>query len=261
MNSAASCVLPVPPWAAGAASVSAPWVSTAVWPGNRPERRSAPVSERWKYGSASGGMMPDTRSPEGGGAPARCATTLTASPREHEVARLPSCTCSAVRHMGMLVAVPAPDQYIAKSALAGCLISLAPTAISRASSPFPSAITTPRRFSRRSRAPACRKAGRARFRSAITSGSGGVTVHLVSEQDYQRRTIWDVIGKIKGSEYPDEWVVAGNHRDAWVYGAVDPSSGTAAMLEAVHGVGELLRKAGSRSAPSSSAVGTPRRKD
>ena len=66
MNSAASCVLPVPPWAAGAASVSAPWVSTAVWPGNRPERRSAPVSERWKYGSASGGMMPDTRSPEGG---------------------------------------------------------------------------------------------------------------------------------------------------------------------------------------------------
>ena len=40
---------------------------------------------------------------------------------------------------------------------------------------------------------------------------------------------------------PDEWVVAGNHRDAWVYGAVDPNSGTAAMLEAVHGIGELLK--------------------
>jgi len=72
-------------------------------------------------------------------------------------------------------------------------------------------------------------------------GPGGVKVHLVSEQDYQRRIIWDVIGKIKGSEFPDDWVVAGNHRDAWVYGAVDPSSGTASMLEAVHGIGALIR--------------------
>jgi N-acetylated-alpha-linked acidic dipeptidase len=46
---------------------------------------------------------------------------------------------------------------------------------------------------------------------------------------------------VKGTEYPDEWVVAGNHRDAWVYGAVDPNSGTATMLEAVHGIGALLR--------------------
>jgi len=72
-------------------------------------------------------------------------------------------------------------------------------------------------------------------------GPGGVKVHLVSEQDYQRRTIWDVVGKIKGADFPDEWVVAGNHRDAWVYGAVDPNSGTAAMLEAVHGIGALLK--------------------
>ena len=73
-------------------------------------------------------------------------------------------------------------------------------------------------------------------------GPGGVTVHLVSDQDYQRRTIWDVIGKIPGTQDPDAWVVTGNHRDAWVYGAVDPSSGTAAMLETVHGIGELLRR-------------------
>ena len=73
-------------------------------------------------------------------------------------------------------------------------------------------------------------------------GPGGVGVHLVSKQDYQRRTIWDVIGKIKGSDYPDEWVINGNHRDAWVYGAVDPNSGTAAMLEAVHGIGALLKQ-------------------
>jgi len=49
-----------------------------------------------------------------------------------------------------------------------------------------------------------------------------------------------VIGKIPGAKYPNETVVIGNHRDAWVYGAVDPNSGTAAMLEAVHGMGELL---------------------
>jgi len=73
-------------------------------------------------------------------------------------------------------------------------------------------------------------------------GPGGEKVHLVSQQDYQRRIIWDVIGKIEGSQEPDAWVVVGNHRDAWVYGAVDPNSGTAAMLEAAHGIGTLLRQ-------------------
>src|SRR5207237_5458486 len=47
--------------------------------------------------------------------------------------------------------------------------------------------------------------------------------------------------KVRGDEFPDEWVVGGNHRDAWVYGAVDPNSGTAAMLEAADGIGELLK--------------------
>ncbi|MGD0939434.1 MAG: M28 family metallopeptidase [Terracidiphilus sp.] len=81
-----------------------------------------------------------------------------------------------------------------------------------------------------------------RYHIGQTEGSGSVKVHLVSVQDYQRRIIWDVIGKVKGAEYPDDWVVVGNHRDAWVYGAVDPGSGTAAMLESVHGIGVLLRQ-------------------
>jgi N-acetylated-alpha-linked acidic dipeptidase len=81
-----------------------------------------------------------------------------------------------------------------------------------------------------------------RYHVGQAGGAGSVKVHLVSQQDYQRRIIWDVIGKIKGAEYPNEWVVAGNHRDAWVYGAVDPSSGTAAMLESVHGIGALLHE-------------------
>jgi N-acetylated-alpha-linked acidic dipeptidase len=72
-------------------------------------------------------------------------------------------------------------------------------------------------------------------------GAGPVRVKMHLKQDYQFRTLWDVIGRVRGSEFPDEWVVAGNHRDAWVYGAVDPNSGTAAMLETVHGIGELLK--------------------
>lgn len=73
-------------------------------------------------------------------------------------------------------------------------------------------------------------------------GPGGVKVHLVLKQDYQLRTIWDVVGTIKGSRYPNEWVIAGNHRDAWVYGAVDPNSGTASMLEAARSIGALLKQ-------------------
>ena len=73
------------------------------------------------------------------------------------------------------------------------------------------------------------------------TGPGPVRVKIHLKQDYQYRTIWDVTGKVQGTEAPDDWVVAGNHRDAWVYGAVDPNSGTAAMLEALHGIGELLK--------------------
>jgi N-acetylated-alpha-linked acidic dipeptidase len=72
-------------------------------------------------------------------------------------------------------------------------------------------------------------------------GPGPVRVKLHLKQDYQLRTIWDVIGTARGNTWPDALVIAGNHRDAWVYGAVDPGSGTAAMIEAVHGVGALLK--------------------
>ncbi len=72
-------------------------------------------------------------------------------------------------------------------------------------------------------------------------GAGLVTVHMRIVNDARLRTIWDVIGKIPGATDPRHWVIAGNHRDAWVYGAADPSSGTAAMLETVHGLGVLLR--------------------
>ncbi len=77
-------------------------------------------------------------------------------------------------------------------------------------------------------------------------GTGAVKVHMDLKQDYALRTIWDVTGTIDpdpaSKEDPNAWVVAGNHRDAWVYGAVDPNSGTAAMLETAHGLGELLKQ-------------------
>lgn len=73
-------------------------------------------------------------------------------------------------------------------------------------------------------------------------GAGKVKVHMALKQDYAFRTIWDVIGKTPGKEYPEDWVIAGNHRDAWVFGTVDPNSGTAAMLEAVRGIGALLKQ-------------------
>jgi len=72
-------------------------------------------------------------------------------------------------------------------------------------------------------------------------GPGPVRVHVKLVQNYRYTTIWNVIGSIRGNSEPESLVVAGNHRDAWVYGAVDPSSGTAAMLETVHGIGELLK--------------------
>jgi len=77
------------------------------------------------------------------------------------------------------------------------------------------------------------------FTYHVGPGPSKIKMHL--KQDYQYRTLWDVIGKVRGTELPEEWVVAGNHRDAWVYGAVDPNSGTASMLESVHGIAALLK--------------------
>lgn len=67
------------------------------------------------------------------------------------------------------------------------------------------------------------------------------TVHLKLNFDWQIRPIYDVIAKIKGSEFPNEWVMRGNHHDAWVNGAGDPLSGQAAMLEEARSIGELMK--------------------
>jgi N-acetylated-alpha-linked acidic dipeptidase len=73
-------------------------------------------------------------------------------------------------------------------------------------------------------------------------GPGPAKLHLVIKNDKEVRSIWNVVGRIRGSERPDEWVVLGNHRDAWVFGGVDPSSGSASLMETTRAFGELKRK-------------------
>lgn len=72
--------------------------------------------------------------------------------------------------------------------------------------------------------------------------SGAVRVHLKVDMDTSIKPYTVVEARIRGSELPDEWVLIGNHRDAWVHGGVDPVSGTAAMLELTHDLGELKRR-------------------
>ena len=72
-------------------------------------------------------------------------------------------------------------------------------------------------------------------------GTDDLKVHLKTDMDYQIRKIWNVVARIEGNEERDRWVIMGNHRDAWTFGAVDPNSGTTAMLEAARGFGQLLK--------------------
>jgi N-acetylated-alpha-linked acidic dipeptidase len=71
-------------------------------------------------------------------------------------------------------------------------------------------------------------------------GPGHSEVHMKLVMDYAQRQIYDVIAKLHGAD-DNEWVLLGNHHDAWVYGAADPGSGTAAMLETARSLGELVR--------------------
>jgi len=73
-------------------------------------------------------------------------------------------------------------------------------------------------------------------------GPGPAKVHLKVEFNWDIKPVYDVIGKIPGGEAPDEWIVRGNHHDAWVNGAEDPVSGQAALLEEARGLGHLLKQ-------------------
>jgi N-acetylated-alpha-linked acidic dipeptidase len=70
----------------------------------------------------------------------------------------------------------------------------------------------------------------------------GVTLRVRVSIDQEVREIQTVIGRVRGSERPEEEVIVGNHRDAWVFGGVDPSSGSASLMEMARAFGALLRE-------------------
>jgi N-acetylated-alpha-linked acidic dipeptidase len=72
-------------------------------------------------------------------------------------------------------------------------------------------------------------------------GPGPAKVHLKVKSEWGQKTIYDVIGKIQGSTLPDEWVIRGNHHDAWVNGAEDPIAGLIAEMEEARALGELIK--------------------
>jgi N-acetylated-alpha-linked acidic dipeptidase len=72
-------------------------------------------------------------------------------------------------------------------------------------------------------------------------GGARVRVRLKVAMDNRVAPNYVVEARIRGGERPDEWVILGNHRDAWEFGGVDPSSGTASMMELTRTLGELLR--------------------
>jgi len=73
-------------------------------------------------------------------------------------------------------------------------------------------------------------------------GPGPAKVHLRVTSNWEPlKTLYDVVGKIPGSTFPDEWVIRGNHHDAWVNGAEDPVAGQSALLEEARALGELVK--------------------
>ena len=73
-------------------------------------------------------------------------------------------------------------------------------------------------------------------------GTNSSKVHLKLEFNWDTKTIYDVIARLDGAQRPDEWIIRGNHHDAWVNGAEDPLSGQVAMLEEARAVGELVKQ-------------------
>ena len=73
-------------------------------------------------------------------------------------------------------------------------------------------------------------------------GPGEARVHLKALFNWDQKKIYDVIAKISGSDFPDEWVIRGNHHDAWVNGAEDPISGQVCLLEEARSFGELVKQ-------------------
>jgi N-acetylated-alpha-linked acidic dipeptidase len=74
-----------------------------------------------------------------------------------------------------------------------------------------------------------------------TGGAGGGQVHIAVKSDWSQKTLYDVVGVLKGSDAPNDWIVRGNHHDGWVMGASDPLSGQVALLAEAKAFGVLMK--------------------
>jgi N-acetylated-alpha-linked acidic dipeptidase len=92
------------------------------------------------------------------------------------------------------------------------------------------------------RGPVAPEAWRGALPITYHAGPGPARVHLKLAFDWSLKTIYDVIARIEGGVYPDEWVIAGNHHDAWVNGAEDPTSGMVTVMEEARAFGDLLKQ-------------------
>jgi len=72
-------------------------------------------------------------------------------------------------------------------------------------------------------------------------GPGPAKVHMTLQMDYGQRRLIDVVGKITGAEFPDEWVIVGSHRDAWVFGASDSVSGHVSMMSVARAMSQMMK--------------------
>ncbi len=72
-------------------------------------------------------------------------------------------------------------------------------------------------------------------------GPGPAKVHLEVTSEWSQKPLYDVIARIPGSQSPDQWIVRGNHRDGWVFGAWDPLSGHVDMMAEAKAIGALLK--------------------
>jgi len=72
-------------------------------------------------------------------------------------------------------------------------------------------------------------------------GPGPIKVHLQLKFDWGLRRAYNPVAKLKGSVYPDEWIMRGNHHDGWAQGAADPISGMVSLMEEARAIGELVK--------------------
>jgi N-acetylated-alpha-linked acidic dipeptidase len=89
--------------------------------------------------------------------------------------------------------------------------------------------------------PVAPEAWRGAFGFTYHIGPGPATAHLKVQSEWTLKPAYDVIATIRGREFPDEWVVRGNHHDGWVFGALDPLAANAAMLAEAKAIGSLMK--------------------